>query len=1596
MAEPTDPPKDPPRASGIDAFSRFLDRARDLGGLHDEDIVALMIPVLELARSVHEEGRVLDLRGLAALRIADGRLALDVSSTQAPVRTPAVGLVASTTPVGRLADDNERSRAITERLVPGYAAWEQLLGHHDAASDIHVLGLVMASLACGMSLADQSSIDRFAAHRERLHELAPRTNPVLLRTIRSCASARRAERPADLAEVILRLRERHRIDPDCGIDLSNAPGFRNHDTTTRENWILSRLRRRLFDLSRRNRLLYFRRSASQLDLAVASVPLAVEAAHVPVERVLVWDNTLGEALAKHKSLDLQDRLDLVREPDLVARLDRIRGDARKAKFEFGVDALRLVVAFLHWTDSRISPPEVVVSPLVLLPVALVRPRGGRGRYELRCESLEAEINGVLAHSLHDAFGIELPAVIDLEQTTVETLVDGLTKQLANCRPDVVLEHRTRPDIAVLLSERSGIQDSSPPLPPDRWIVDTTRPTLGSFASRRMSFVRDYDHMLGQDDKGEGFSRWFTTEPRSPLVESAAESSVPHEPLVVPADPTQRRAVRAALAGQSYVIQGPPGTGKSQTITNLIATLAAEHKRVLFVCQKRAALDVVAHRLRERGLAEVTCRIHDAVSDKRAFIDELRRRYEELSTANAGASDPRAELRERIESLLQPIAQFEIRMESTTGVEPATPRELLETLATQSGPCATPNELEIPSFADWVAHRDAVREIARVLSAMGRPPHWASHPLARAPQTLWADSDPRSTAAVALDGSEKAWQGMAELLAGLGMELETFARLSDIQSLLAAADRMSTVAQRDRLDVFDRTSSAARELAALLGEIAANDQRIDALGRKTAPWRSKLSADEARRARDHWQATHRRWLRIFDGRWRQIRKLVRRQFDMSGFQVAPTVSEILDDLCAEHTALEQRSVHLHSLVERFGFDSSMTARELLGRMQGQAVSPPWSLLLGKSATAVLALAAALPSLSAQMLRLATLHEDPEALTPAELSAWLSSVRDALPGLRTLAPRVAELGQAPRVLLEFVRSTSSDPGGLEHAVARAALSSVRAVDHNFDTLDDSLRTDRVSRAAELQRTLLDHNAEHVRQRTFAAFLAASHDNATEPKRWREGCRILEHEFGKTMRFRSARDLLASPARDVLLAMKPIWLMSPQSVADVLPLEAATFDVVIFDEASQITLEEGLPTALRARHAIVVGDEMQMPPTDFFSTAADVGQEDAEDAAAAAIRELDVDSLLDQAARKLPAVMLGWHYRSRHEALISYGNAAFYGRGLLTIPSPDSRSVVRQPIAVRSTDDARSNAEAIFDRPISFHRCEHAVYSARRNPAEAEYVARLVKELLGRGLSLGVVAFSIEQQSAIEDALDALASADTEFARSLDEEYVREEDGQFVGLFVKNLENVQGDERDVIIMSVCYGPDRDGKVRMNFGPINQRGGERRLNVIMSRSRVHMAVVSSISGSAITNLHNAGAAHLAGFLDYAERMSIGDTESASRILDSLSRVSTTTRASRTSPTVLAIARALSDVGCVIEHDVGDSAFRVDLAVRLPDLPDRALGLLIDHQSTGAPTELFDRVSSRPALLRRVGWRVLTVSLREWHDDAGGCVARMLNALRD
>lgn len=410
-----------------------------------------------------------------------------------------------------------------------------------------------------------------------------------------------------------------------------------------------------------------------------------------------------------------------------------------------------------------------------------------------------------------------------------------------------------------------------------------------------------------------------------------------------------------------------------------------------------------------------------------------------------------------------------------------------------------------------------------------------------------------------------------------------------------------------------------------------------------------------------------------------------------------------------------------------------------------------------------------------------------------------------------------------------------------------------------------------------------------------------------------------------------------------------------------------------------------SFRASQTIVVGDQMQLPPTSFFATK----QEDeegisfAEETGEVVQYDLEADSFLNHAARNLPSRMLGWHYRSRSESLISFSNGAFYQGRLLTVPDENSVGRSLPELIVSSAEDGRKYAAELSRRPIGFHCLQHGVYDQRRNRPEAEYIAELVRGLLlsESHPTVGIIAFSEVQQAEIQAALERLADDDRPFRECLEVELEREEDGQFAGLLVKNLENIQGDERDVVILSVCYGPDPQGRMRMNFGPINQSGGERRLNVAFSRAKHHMSLVTSIRSTAITNEYNVGANCLKNYLAYAEASSRGDTATVERILRSLAPVQESGHAEEAEqdPVVDQLADALEQRGYVVHHSIGQSHFRCDLAVLRPGEAQYRLGILVDTSRWYAQTDLLEREVMKPGLLKAFGWTITVVLTKDW-----------------
>ena len=603
-------------------------------------------------------------------------------------------------------------------------------------------------------------------------------------------------------------------------------------------------------------------------------------------------------------------------------------------------------------------------------------------------------------------------------------------------------------------------------------------------------------------------------------------------------------------------------------------------------------------------------------------------------------------------------------------------------------------------------------------------------------------------------------------------------------------------------------------------------------------------------------------------------------------------------------------------------------------------------------------------------------------------------------------LGKLDSSGAAVSNAVRTIDMAPDELEAAILDTAISRSFARNRQLARFDSERLENKVAelqQASEKRRNLNGGLAVHACQLTFQSDIGRANQplagTTQEEKDWcrafNRGRKLLENEFQKTRAYKSIRELFGGDAGAPLRDLKPVWLMSPLSVADILPLDENQFDVVIFDEASQIPLEDAVPSLYRAKQFITVGDEMQLPPSQFFSSQKN-GDEEGTEENPLYVYDLNADSFLNRAAGALPRTMLSWHYRSQHESLIGFCSQAFYRGELMTIPSVGELQP-RPAITVAKAEDGPQGARALLERPISFHKLADSPYGSQRNTGEASYIAHMVREFLKKKkkLSIGIVAFSKAQQGEIEQAIENLASEDKAFRALLDIEEDREEDGQFVGLFIKNLENVQGDERDVIILSVCYGPDWKGKMIMNFGPINQMGGEKRLNVIFSRAKKHMAVVASIEAGQITNTWNTGANALRQYLRYAEAASRGDVEGTKGALMEYGYSEPDGDiAERGQTTADQLAEALREKGLTAVRNYGQSALCCHIAVKKPRAKAFKLAILVDDVEHYKIENLNERYITRQQILQAFGWSVLTILAKDWHSNRNTVVDEIVSRL--
>ena len=1348
---------------------------------------------------------------------------------------------------------------------------------------------------------------------------------------------------------------------------------------------LERWQRKLLDLTLRNPLLNHRSTQTSLSiicpnparlrdrlatgnrLRIVSVPQPssqTQDEEIHVQRT-------GELISEEYARDELDHgrilVDLSPQ-ELPGRAVKILRRAQTALQEGGANTLYLAIGFLRWKRKR-NDDRKFRAPLILLPVTLQR-KSVRSGITMVAHDDEPRFNTTLLEMLRRDFGIEIPGLagdLPADNTRIDVAVIwNCVRQAVKEAPgfevvkDVVLGHfsfakhlmwKDLGDRTEALREHDVV----------RHLMDTPNAPYGS----------DFDFVepsrLDRDYK-----------PSDLLTALSADSS-------------QMATIAAADNRKNFVVIGPPGTGKSQTISNLIGHLLGKGKTVLFVSEKTAALEVVYRRLDKIGLGRFCLELHSNKARKTDVLKQLEAAWE------ATGVEPE-EWRQKADELLilrNRLNRFvdHLHRKCSNGL----------TAYYAMGVKVRDEELARRVSLIWPSsdyHSDTdltkLREVVQNLSIQAKevgdisqsPFHWIE-------TGNWSPRWQEQVVERCRTLSSKA-RTVGDLRGTLcrSVELELpNCSMTRLESL----DELASVL----LDSFRQPTSYALEPDGLdrIEALKEAEVRLEAYqkyqGALSCPyepfaWRLLDGKELSRR----WTEANREWWPMSVVKKRRIAK----EMCASGAQGNPDPSSDAATLAAlrsegeainrldrrlsglkgwaGHTTTPAAVVSLRKLGERARkavgklADDPQELEELRGKVRvllhdgNDLLAPDGS--VGRTATDYLcALNELRHAISkfeeiagvAERERFAAADDAPTQIreTADEIIASHLELRGWCKWRERRATAV-RLGLVP--LVAAVEEKRVPPDEIEQTFEAAyctwwstAIMEEDKVLRTFSTPEHE--------AAIAKFRGLDDEYRQLTARYIAATLSGRlQDRDQVGGNWQWG--VLQREIRKRMRHKPVRKLLEA-APDVLTKLTPCFMMSPLSVAQYLPVDQALFDVVIFDEASQITVWDAVGSMARGRQVIVAGDPKQMPPSNFFARADDDPDGDIE-------TEGDLESILEEMiAASIPVRTLNLHYRSRHESLIAFSNDRYYQNELITFPAPKADDV-----AVRLKQLSNSNAF-------------YARGGARTNQGEARAI---VEEIVSRlthpdpnivNRSIGVVTFNSEQQTLIEDLLDK-ARTHHEIEHAFSTEAAEP-------VFVKNLETVQGDERDVILFSVTYGPDRAGHVTMNFGPLNRDGGERRLNVALTRARHEMIVFSTLRPDAIdrSRTRARAVADLRDFLRYAEngRGVLGGTgRGYGPDFDS--------------PFEMAVSHTLESKGWTVHPQVGVSAYRIDLGVLHPDAPGRYLaGVECDGATYHSSRFARERDKIRQAVLEDLGWRILRIWSTDWWTNSAGAIIKLDGALR-
>jgi len=1378
---------------------------------------------------------------------------------------------------------------------------------------------------------------------------------------------------------------------------------------------LIRYKELLGDLSRRNRELYFKESKS------ASICLSKSI----VSKNAFIDNTKNEFsgllfssekftdLLNGNDLNLHDffLLDYIKEKDIAQKisnqLDRVRLADDKFQREYGISGAWVLGPFLCWRNSVNSPlDDLLITPLFKVPVDLYKNK--KKQLILKSEKDLFTLNPSFRLAIKQAFGIDFPENLSFDSTqeAIDTVITILKKSDKNIFKSTAKSLPRIPRKMRIIKDENGTEIERVPIKIEDELTEEEltiyKNTTGSnfylldlvyldqLNASRAVLINDIEEIIKNglthpilNELFNGTTKTFDTPiERSKLRDlDSYKERLNH--FVVDIDSTQHRAIDKATKSKTIVIQGPPGSGKSQTIVNLIADFLSKGKKVLFVSEKRPALDVVFNRMKGANIENQSVLIHSSELNKA----ELYKSFLDLANIAPSAENELSwhQASDKLDRIKFEINSYADTLQTVHKLSGLKIQELI----------LISNSIERNAFMPTIAKAfssfnfsniELIAEyLDKVQNILSKCHDFKSSPwIFKKSGTLPTADLKYSIQSIFNEVKENRKQiSLAEsLINSLNILKNKYvAEGNNHFNLIENSFNINSIDgifKKNNLNI-QYINEIQTRLQSLIKSTVNNKELSISISSHLDLITSEQLSEYYRLPKGPID-----WFSSSFWSYRKIRMKYCNNWDGTGNQFSAYSTYI--------TSLKELFELSESLSGKFDLEKPSTVEETI-QLARKQIEELDVLRRFSSTISDLAGIEALDSILTSKTQVYNAQESINKLIQAELTIdksvkfiksqvnELQSYLTKLPQLEdtlsieiwlhNLINKVNDLQVFDEVDILIKKAEAQceerDLGNkiiyfffnLDGSWSKFLISSV--IQYWLDEIYTSFPN---LRGFDGQKMDLAYQEflKSVDNHQLLSRLAITQAFATRwslPDADKSGLGLLAKESSKQKKVISPREIMEKGALKTMLQLKACWLMSPLSISQILPLEPELFDVIIFDEASQVRVEDAIPSIYRASTMIVVGDNKQMPPTVFFSSGNIDDEDDENDEIA--------PSVLDMASQVYPSVLLEWHYRSRSEALIAFSNRAFYGGRLIAAPNPQILTA--------------SGA-------ISFHPIENGYFNSKDgNINEADSViTKLIHEIkLNPNQSFGIIAMGVSQASALQEALEKKMNSDCKISDLIEKAIKFKHGDADAGLFIKNLENVQGDERDVIMLSVGYAPSDHGKkLRLGFGPLSMKGGGRRLNVAITRAKNKMHIFCSFRPSEIPTdeesfSKNPDLCYFGRYLKYADAIANGKTEVAIGILDTfpMSGIITSKKSSRFA---LDVKRRLEELGYEVSSEIGTSGFYIDLAIHHPTLKSNFLvGIECDGAIFHSTPYARDRDKIRQSLLESRGWKIIRVWSQDW-----------------